>query len=65
VIVAKNPPPRRTIVAAASNDAQLTLLTAISAFGDSISPLLISKSQKEGKYLLAEHQLYEGHGDMV
>jgi hypothetical protein len=38
VIVAKDTPPGTTTVAAVRNDAQLTVLTVTSAFGDSIPP---------------------------
>jgi hypothetical protein len=43
------------------DDAQLTLLTAISAFGDCIYPLFISKLKTFEKALLAAQKLYEGH----
>jgi hypothetical protein len=43
------------------NDTQLTLLTAISAFGDSIRPLFISKLKTFGKALLAGQKLSERH----
>jgi hypothetical protein len=45
VIVAKDSPPGMTAVAAVHDDVQLTLLAAISAFGDSIPPLIIAKNQ--------------------
>jgi hypothetical protein len=45
VIVAKDTPPRTITVAAVHDDVQLTLLTAIPAFGDSIPPLMITKNQ--------------------
>jgi hypothetical protein len=65
VIVFKDTRPGTTTVPAARDDAQLTLLTAISAFGDSIHPLLISKNQTFEKSILAERQLYEGHDYVI
>jgi hypothetical protein len=41
--------------------AHLTLLTAMSAFGDSTCPLFISKLKTFEKALLAAQKLYEGH----
>jgi hypothetical protein len=61
VIVSTDTPPGITTVAAMRDDAQMTLLTAISAFGDSIPPLIISKNQTFEKVLLADRELYEGH----
>jgi hypothetical protein len=43
------------------DDAQLTLLTAISAFRDSICPLFISKLKIFEKAFLAAQKLCEGH----
>jgi hypothetical protein len=65
VIVAKDAPLGTTTVAAVGDDAQLTLLTAISAFGDSIPPRIITKNRTYEKYLLAEHQLCEGHDYVI
>jgi hypothetical protein len=48
-------------VAQTCDDAQLALLTAISAFGDSIPPLFISKSksfEKQADQQLFEHRNY-------
>jgi hypothetical protein len=44
IIIAKDIPPGMTPVAAVGDDAQLTLFTAISAFGDSIPPLISAKN---------------------
>jgi hypothetical protein len=41
VIALMDTPPRTTTIAAMRDDAQMTLLTAILAFGDSIPPLII------------------------
>jgi hypothetical protein len=57
VIVATNPKPGSVTVPEERNDAQLTLLTAISAFGDSTCPLFISKLKTFEKALLAPQKL--------
>jgi hypothetical protein len=61
VIVATNTKPGSVTVPEERNDAQLTLLTAISAFGDSICPLFISKLKTFEKAILAAQKVYEGH----
>jgi hypothetical protein len=43
------------------DDAQLTLLTEISAFGNSVRPLSIAKLKTFEKALLAAQKLYESH----
>jgi hypothetical protein len=58
VIVAKDTPLGTTTVAAVREDVQLTILTLISAFGDSVPPLIVSKNQACVKHFLAECQLY-------
>jgi hypothetical protein len=45
VTIGQITPPGTTTVVAVRGDAQLTLLTAISAFADSIPPLIITKDQ--------------------
>jgi hypothetical protein len=61
-IVATNMKPGSVTVREKWDDAQVTLLTAISAFGDSTGPLFISKLKIFEKALLAAQKLYEGHG---
>jgi hypothetical protein len=53
--------PEPITVPESRDDSQLTLLTAISAFGDSIPPLFITKNKTFEKNLLAQQQLFEGH----
>ena len=65
VIVAKETRPGTTTVPEERDDTQLTLLTAISAFGDSIPPLIISKNQTYEKSLLAQRNLYEPHDYVI
>jgi hypothetical protein len=43
------------------DDAQLTLVTAISAFSDSTIPMFISKNKTFDEVSLAAQQLFEGH----
>jgi hypothetical protein len=43
------------------HDAQLMLIMAISAFGDSTTPTFISKNKTFDKVSLAAQQLFEGH----
>jgi hypothetical protein len=45
VIVAKQTPPGTVTIAEEHDDSQMTLLTGISAFGDSNPPLFISKNK--------------------
>jgi hypothetical protein len=61
VIVASNTKPESITIPEVRDDAQLTLLTAISAFGDSTYPLFISKLKTFEKTVLADQKLYEGH----
>jgi hypothetical protein len=61
VIVATNTKPSSVTVPEERDDAQLTLLTAISAFGDSTRPLFISKLKTFEKALLAAQKVDEGH----
>jgi hypothetical protein len=61
VIVATNTKPGSVMVPEKRNDAQLTLLMAISEFGDSTCPLFISKLKTFEKAFLAAQKLYEGH----
>jgi hypothetical protein len=61
VIVATNTKPGSVTVPEERDDAQLTLLTAISAFGDSTCPLFISKLKTFEKVLPVVQKLYEGH----
>jgi hypothetical protein len=65
VIVAANTKPGSVTVPEARDDAQFTLLTAISAFGDSTCPLFISKLKNFGRALLAGQKLYEGHDHAI
>jgi hypothetical protein len=65
VIASKDRRPGPTTVPAARDDAQLTLLTAISAFADSIPPLIISRNQTFEKSILTERQLDEGHDYVI
>jgi hypothetical protein len=60
-IVATNTKPGSVKVPEERDDAQLTLLMAISAFGDSTCPLFVSKLKTFEKALLAAQKLYEGH----
>jgi hypothetical protein len=61
VIGAANTKPGSVTVPEERDDAQLTLLTVISAFGDSTCPLFISKLKTFEKALLAAQKFYEGH----
>jgi hypothetical protein len=61
VIVAANTRPGSVTIPEVRDDAQLTLLTAISAFGDSTPPLFISKLKTFEEPLLATQKLYSGH----
>jgi hypothetical protein len=62
VIVATNTKPGSVTVPEERDDAQLTLLTAISVFRDFTCPLFISKLKTFEKALLAAQKLYEVHG---
>jgi hypothetical protein len=55
-------PPGTVTTAEEHNDTQMTLLASISAFGDSIPPLFISKSKRFEAERLAEQQLFHGRG---
>jgi hypothetical protein len=61
VIVATNTKPGSVTVPEERDDAQLTLLTAIFALGDSTCPLFISKLKTFEKALLAAQKLYGCH----
>jgi hypothetical protein len=61
VIVATNTKPGFVTAPEEQDDAQLTLLTAISAFRDSTCPLFISTLKTFEKALLAAQKFYEGH----
>jgi hypothetical protein len=61
IIVATNMKPGSVTIPEERDDAQLTLLTAISALGDSTCPFFISKLKTFEKALLAAQKLYEGH----
>jgi hypothetical protein len=54
VIAAKDIQPGSVIVADERDDGQLTLLTAISAFGDSIPPMFITKNKTFDETALAD-----------
>jgi hypothetical protein len=54
VIVAKDTEPRSVTVANERDDSQLTLSTAISAFGDSILPMFITNNKTFNKTALAD-----------
>jgi hypothetical protein len=73
---AKHMSPRDVTVASATkpgpvtipeirDDAELTLLTAISAFGDSTYQYFISKNKTFEKVALEDHQLFEGHDSII
>jgi hypothetical protein len=49
------------------DDSQMTLLTGVSAFGASISPLFISKNKNKTfeTERLAKQQLFHGHNDVM
>jgi hypothetical protein len=61
VIVATHTRPGSITIPQERDDARVTLLTAISAFGDSTCPFFISKLKTFEKALLAAQKLYEGH----
>jgi hypothetical protein len=61
VIVATNTKPGSVTVPEELDDAQLILLTAISAFGNSTCLLFISKLKTFEKAYVAGQKLYEGH----
>jgi hypothetical protein len=61
VIVAAGIIPGTVIVPEEGDDAQLTLITAISAFGDSRISTFISTNKAFEKVSLAAQQLFEGH----
>jgi hypothetical protein len=61
VIVTTNMKLGSVKVPKAHDDAQLTLFTAISVFGDSVYPLFISKLRIFEKVLLAAQKLYAAH----
>jgi hypothetical protein len=47
------------------DDSQLTLLTAISAFGDSTPPFFVSKNKTFEKKRLADFERYERHNSTI
>jgi hypothetical protein len=61
VIVAVNTKPGSAAIPEARDDAQFTLLTAISAFGDWTYAFFISKLKTFGKTLPAAQKLYKGY----
>jgi hypothetical protein len=61
VIAASGTKPGSVTLPEIRDDAQLTLLTAISAFGDSTYPDSISKNKTFDKTALEAQQLFEGH----
>jgi hypothetical protein len=61
MIVASGIKPSSVTILEIQDDAQLTLLTAISAFGDSTYPYFISKNKTFEKTALESQQLFEGH----
>jgi hypothetical protein len=61
VIISINTKPGSFTVPEERDDTQLTLLTAIAAFGDSTCPLFISKLKTLEKTLFAAQKRYEGH----
>jgi hypothetical protein len=61
VIVASETKQGSVTVPEIRDDAQLTLITATSAFGHSTYPYLISKSKTFKKTTLEAQQLFEGH----
>jgi hypothetical protein len=65
VIVSSKSGPEPITVPAIRDDSQLTLLTAISAFGDSIPPFFLSRNQTFEKGLLAQQMFFEGHDYMI
>jgi hypothetical protein len=56
-----NTKPGSVMVPEERDEAQLILLTAIPAFGDSTCPFFISKLETLKKALLAAQKLYEDH----
>jgi hypothetical protein len=65
VIAASGTKPGSVTIPEIRDDAQLTLLTAISAFGDCTSPYFISKNKTFSKTTLEAQQLFEGHDDTI
>jgi hypothetical protein len=65
VIVASRTDPETLTVAEERDDNQLSVLTAISAFGGSIPPMFISKRKTFESGRLAEEQLFHGHDDVI
>jgi hypothetical protein len=61
VIVASGTKPGSVTIPEIRDDAQLTLRTAISAFGDSTYPYFISKNKTFEKTALEAQQLFESH----
>jgi hypothetical protein len=65
VIAAANIKPQSVTIPEARDDAQLTLMTAISAFEDSTRPLFTSKLKTFEKTLLAANKRYAGHDYVI
>jgi hypothetical protein len=61
VIVASGTKPGSVTIPEIRDDAQLTLLTAISAFGDSTYPHFISKNKRFENTALKAQQRFESH----
>jgi hypothetical protein len=61
VIVAASTKSRTVTVPEEKDDAQLTLITVISASGDFTIPMFISKNKTFDKVSLAAQQLFERH----
>jgi hypothetical protein len=59
--VAKDTQPGSVTVANERDDNQLTLLTAISAFGDPIPPMFITNNKISNETTLANQQLHHAH----
>jgi hypothetical protein len=63
--VAKRTRPRSVTVPKEGDDSQLTMLTAISAFGDSTPLIFISKNKTFLSEALAEQQLCHDHDSVI
>jgi hypothetical protein len=61
VVLSSRTGPEPITVPEIRDDSQLTLLTAISAFGGSTPPFFLSKNKNFEKDLLGELEMYEGH----
>jgi hypothetical protein len=63
--VAKKARPRTVTVPKERDGSQLTMLVAISAFGDSTPPMFISKNKTFLNEAFAEQQLYHDHDYVI